>query len=192
MMSKLSAPLLLFVLLHPACSHGPLDVAAADSRLQAPDVVASRDSAAAFQTDSLKYSLVSSEYGLQGKIAFEFTNPTSAPVYIVNCQGNTSLRLEKQVGGAWVPAWSPVIRECLSPPIVVHPGQRYSGVVHVFSGHPNSNLYPQFVVDPVPGVFRVVWDDVLINYDDREYPFGDPLPLEHRVSNRFELRVTSP
>ena len=182
---------MLLVLLLSACSHGIIDVPADDSRAQADLAVPSRDTAAAFQTDSLSYTLVSTQFGIEGEIAFVFTNPTSAPVYIVNCRGETKLRLEKQVADQWVPAWSPVVRECLSPPIVVQPGERYSGVVHVFGGFPSTNWHPQFVVDPIPGVYRIVWADVLRTYNDRAYPFGEPLPAEQRVSNRFELRIAS-
>lgn len=181
-------PMLLFLLLS-ACSPGLLDMTADDNRAQVDATVPPRDAAAAFQTDQLSYTLSSTRSGLEGKITFVFTNPTSAPVYIVNCRGATSLRLEKQSGDTWVPAWSPVIPLCLSAPVVVQPGQQYSGVVHVSAGHPSNNLYPKFVLDPVPGVYRIVWADVLRTYDDQAYPFGEPLPLEQRVSNRFQLHV---
>jgi hypothetical protein len=184
MMKQFSTlPTLLFLLLS-ACSQGLLDMTADDNRAQVGVT-------AAFQTDHLSYTLSSTRSGLEGKIAFVFTNPTSTPVYIVNCRGATSLRLEKQSGDTWVPAWSPVISLCLSAPIVVQPGQQYSGVVHISAGHPSSNLYPKFVVDPVPGVYRIVWANVLRTYNDRAYPFGEPLPLEQRVSNRFQLHVAS-
>lgn len=189
-MKKFSTTAMVLVLLLSACSHGLVDLRADDGRAQADPTISFRD-AAAFQTDSLSYTLVSAAHGLEGKIAFVFTNPTSAPVYIVNCRGATALRLEKRSGDRWVPAWSPVIPLCLSPPIVVQPGQQYAGVVHVFGGHPSTNMHPQFVVDPVPGVYRIVWTDVLRTYNDRGNPFGEPLPLEQRVSNRFQLRVAS-
>lgn len=191
MMKQFSTLPMLLVLLLSACSHGLLGMTADDNRVQGDSAVPPRDAAAAFQTESLSYTLISTRSGLEAKIAFVFTNPTSAPVYIVNCKGATSLRLEKQSGDEWVPAWSPVIPECLSAPIIVQPGQQYSGVVHVSAGHPSNNLYPKFVVDPIPGVYRIMWHDVLRTYNDRAYPFGEPLPLEHRVSNRFQLRVAS-
>lgn len=189
-MKKFSTFPMLLVLLLSACSHGLVDLLADDSRVPADPTVPSRD-AVAFQTDSLSYTLLSASVGLEGKIAFVFTNPTSAPVYIVNCRGATSLRLEKQSGDTWVPAWSPVIPLCLSAPIVVQPGQQYAGVVHVFGGYPSTAMHPRFVVDSVPGVYRIVWADVLRTYNNRTYPFGEPLPLEQRVSNRFQLRVAS-
>jgi hypothetical protein len=190
-MKKFLALPMLLVLLLSGCSHGVSDVPADRSRAQADPAGLSRDTDAAFQTDSLSYTLVSTRYGLEGQVALVFTNPTSAAAYIVNCRGDTSLRLEKRVDDQWVPAWAPVVRECLSPPIVVQPGERHSGVLRVFGGFPSTNLHPQFVVDPIPGVYRIVWADVLRTYNDRAYPFGEPLPAEQRVSNRFELRVAS-
>lgn len=184
MMKRFSKLPLLFVFLLSACSYGVIDPPAGDTPLN-------RDSAAAFQTESLSYTLVPTAQGLEGEIAFIFTNPTAEPVYIVNCRGMTALRLEKQSGDTWITAWSPVILQCLSPPIVVQPGQQYSGVVHVSSGYPSTNLHPQFSVDPIPGVYRIVWDDVLRTYDDGTYPFGEPIPHEQRVSNRFRLLVAS-
>jgi hypothetical protein len=190
-MKYLSTLPMLLVLLLSACGHGLLDMTPDENGARVDTTVPPRDTATAFQTESLSYTLISTQSSLETRIAFVFTNPTPAPVYIVNCKGTTSLRLEKQSGDKWVPAWSPVIPLCLSAPIVVQPGQRYSGVVHVSAGHPSNNLYPKFAVDPVPGVYRIVWRDVLRTYDDRANPFGEPLPLEQRVSNRFRLRVDS-
>jgi hypothetical protein len=147
-----------------------------------------RDTGAAFQTDSLVYTLVRGPQGIEGRIGYVFTNPTDAPVYIVNCRAQTALRLQKHTDAGWIDAWSPVVLDCLSPPIVVPPGDRRADEVPVFAGAPGSNVHPQFLVDRVPGVYRIVWHHVLSSYDDRRYPFGEPLPLEQRVSNRFELR----
>lgn len=190
-MKQLSRLPILLVLGLSACSRGLVDVPADHAGTQANSAVPSRDTGAAFQTDSLSYTLVPTAAGLEGKISFVFTNPTRAPVYIVNCNGATSLRLEQRSGNRWVPAWSPIIQDCLSPPIVIQPGQQYSAAVHVFAGYPSSNLYPKFRVDPVPGTYRIVWIDVLRTYNPRSYPFGEALPYEQRVSNRFELRIGS-
>jgi hypothetical protein len=191
MMKKCLAMPMLLVLLLSGCSQGVSDVPAVRSRAQADAAVLSRDTDAAFQTDSLSYTLVSTHLALEGQVAFVFTNPTSEAAYFVNCRGDTSLRFEKRVDDQWVPAWAPIVRGCLSPPIVVQPGERHLGVLPVFSGFPSTNLHPQFTVDPIPGVYRIVWADVLRTYNDRALPFGEPLPAEQRVSNRFELRVAS-
>lgn len=152
------------------------------------DVVV-QDSASAFRTDALAYTLRATSAGLEGEIPFVFTNPTEGPVYIVNCNGSTSLQLEKLVEGNWVEAWSPAIPQCLSTPIVVQPGEEYRDTVRVFGGRPSTNVYPKFDVAEIPGVYRLVWSDVLRSYDDRSYPFGEALPAEQRTSNRFALTL---
>ena len=58
----------------------------------------------------------------------------------------------------------------------------------MFGGYPGSNAYPQFAVADPAGVYRAVWHDVLGSYQDR-LPFGEPLPLSLRTSNRFTLTV---
>jgi hypothetical protein len=108
-----------------------------------------RDAEAAFQTDYLSYTLVTTPTGIEGKIAVVFTNRTSESVFFVNCNGITALTLEQQVGDQWVRAWEPVIPACLSAPITVEPDQEYRAVVHVFSGHPGTNMYPQFHVSSI-------------------------------------------
>jgi hypothetical protein len=148
-----------------------------------------RDQFALFQTDSLHYRLSAKSHGYEGRIAYTFTNRTQAPVYIVNCNGITSLWMEKWIDGRWMPAWSPVIPACLSPPIVVQPNATYNAGIFVFSGYPGTRSHPQFSVPVITGVYRVVWKDVLSSYQDRAYPFGAPIPLEMRVSNRFVIEA---
>jgi len=148
-----------------------------------------RDSTPPFQTDQLGYILVSTLDGLEGEIPYVFTNPTQSPVYIVNCNGFTSLALEKRVGEQWVKAWEPVMEACLSEPIVVQPEQEYRAVIYVFAAHPANDIDPKFLVDSVPGVYRLVWHSILQNYDPDTYPFGEALPLEQRISNHFRLDV---
>jgi hypothetical protein len=148
-----------------------------------------RDLTAPFQTDQLSYILVSTSEGLEVEIPYMFTNPTQSAVYIVNCNGFTRLALEKRTGDHWVKAWEPVVEACLSEPIVVQPEQAYQAVIHVFGAHPANDMHPKFSVDSVPGVYRLVWQDVLQTYDPDTYPFGEALPLEQRVSNHFRLDV---
>jgi hypothetical protein len=132
---------------------------------------------------------VSTPDGFQGEIPYVFTNPTQSPVYIVNCNGFTRLTLEKRMGEQWVKAWEPIMEACLSEPIVVQPEQAYRAVIHVFAAHPAKDMHPKFFLDSVPGVYRLVWQDVLQTYDPDTYPFGDALPLEQRISNHFRLDV---
>jgi hypothetical protein len=153
------------------------------------DEALQRDPTAPFQTDQLRYTLISTPDGLEGEIPYVFTNPTQSPVYIVNCNGFTRLTLEKRMDEQWVKAWEPVIEACLSEPIIVQPEQVYRAVIHVFAAHPAKDMDPKFLMDSVPGVYRLVWHRVLQNYDPDTYPFGEALPLEQRISNLFSLDV---
>ncbi len=191
-MKCLLIPLALALLLS-ACSQGALDGPAEQSSgpvAGTGDAALMRDAGAPFQTDRLSYTLVTTPAGIEGQIAYVLTNHTGGPIFIVNCNGATSLNLEKQVGDRWVRAWGPVIPTCLSAPIVVEPEQEYRDVVHVFGGHPASNMDPKFTVDLVPGVYRLVWHDVLRTYDHNAFPHhGEALPMEQRISNHFRLDV---
>jgi hypothetical protein len=168
-----------------ACRNGP--VAAGDAAQDAGAALA-RETAALFQTDSLTYTLLAGSDGYSGEIGVRFTNRTGGTVYFVNCNGATSVSLEKRVDGEWQEVWLPALPECLSPPITVPPGRTYATRIHVFGGYPGTNAGPQFAVTDVAGVYRVVWHAALRSYQTR-LPFGEPLPLAHRVSNRFTVRV---
>ncbi len=83
-----------------------------------------RDIGALFQTDSLRYTLRATSWGLDGEIGVTFTNRTSGTVYIVNCKGATGVFLA-------VPRWrrarvreaASVYREVVSLPLL-HAGRR--------------------------------------------------------------------
>ena len=109
-------------------------------------------------------------------------------MYFVNCRGQTEVNLEKLVDDRWRVVWGPGIPMCLSPPITVPAGGTYDSRIGVIAGYPGSNLQPQFSVPDVAGVYRAVWHQALSSYQDH-LPFGEPLALEHRVSNRFRLEV---
>ena len=145
-----------------------------------------RDAGALFQTDSLAYTLRAGGAGYQADVGVTLTNRTTGTIYIVNCGGATSVQLEKRVGIAWQGVWSPAIPLCLSPPITVSVGSTYRTRISIFGGYPGTNGHPQFSVADVTGEYRAVWGSVLSSYQDR-LPFGDPLPLEWRTSNRFTL-----
>ena len=148
---------------------------------------APRSGTAPIQTDAAAYQLEAGPSGYATGIGFVFTNPRQAPVYVVNCGGNAPPGLEKFVDGQWISAWSAIVPLCLSPPIVIAAGQVYHGHLQLFAGYPANNVYPKFDTPQIPGEYRLVWYGVLTSYDDRVYPFGEPLPLEQRVSDPFTL-----
>jgi hypothetical protein len=99
------------------------------------------------------------------------------------------LHLEKVVNDAWTLAWSAVIPLCLSDPIVVSPDATYRDSLYLFGGYPGTNVFPKFAVGEIPGVYRIVWRDILSSYNDRARPFGEQLALTYRISNRFVLAL---
>lgn len=145
----------------------------------------------AFQTNAREYTLTVTSVGYKADIGFVYTNPNNSPTYIVNCNGSTSLRLDKLLDGVWVRAWRPVLPACLSPPIIVAGRAQYQGVVRVVDCSFRTNCAPKFTVSNIPGQYRIVWGQVLSSYDDRKSPFGEPLPLEQQTSNTFTILTSS-
>ena len=138
------------------------------------------------QTDALSYELVRDDPGLRVSIPYTFTNRTGGPVYLVNCRGGFGLHLERDDGGEWHVAWSPVLLACLSPPIVIEEDEVWADTLEVWGAPPGSNWRPRFDVADPAGTYRIVWDAALSSYQDH-LPFGAPLPLAERVSNAFQL-----
>lgn len=147
----------------------------------------SREAAPLFQTDSLSYTLRDDGSVYEGRIGVRFTNRTDATVYFENCNGATSLQLEKLEPTGWHVAWSPDIPLCLGPPITVSPRATFDSAVVVVGAHPNTNTEPAFRVSHIPGIYRIVWTDVASARHDTAA--ATPLPLEWRISNRFALTV---
>lgn len=185
--------IILVLALFTTCSSVAGDAPAAPSPAPVADTGGAalvRDAEAAFQTDHLSYTLVTTPKGVEGEIAVVFTNRTGGPVFFVNCNGFPSLVMEQQLGDHWVLAWGPATQDCLSAPITVEPNQEYHAVVHVFGAHPGTNMAPTFPVETTPGVYRLVWHDVLRTYDPNAFPHhGEALPVEQRISNRFRIDV---
>ncbi|MBA3578961.1 MAG: hypothetical protein H0W42_03150 [Gemmatimonadaceae bacterium] len=153
-------------------------------------LVEDMDPSALFQTDSLSYKLDARNIGYIGAIDVRFTNRTADTTYFINCNGTTGVTLQKLVDGEWRDAYSPARNDCLSPPIAVPPGGTANLPIPVFSGYPGNNFFPKFSVDDIPGVYRAMWTAAVTSYHDGRGSFGNPLPLEHRVSNRFALRLS--
>ena len=139
------------------------------------------------QTDALTYELVWGDPGLMVSIPYTFTNRTGGSVFLVNCLGGFGFHLEREDRGDWRPAWSPVLLDCLSPPIVIEEDEVWVDTLEVWGGLPGGNFGPRFDVADPAGTYRVVWDAALSSYDADGPPFGRPLPLPQRVSNTFQL-----
>lgn len=150
-----------------------------------------RDTNRALQTGDLLYRLGDAERYWFVDIPFAFTNPTADTVYVAGChpspdRAQLAIRLERQEGGAWAAAWSPILAMCLSPPRHILPGASYTDTLRVIGGKPGENIMPVFHVDPIAGVYRLVWENLYRTYE-HEPPFGERLTREQRLSNRFLL-----
>jgi hypothetical protein len=137
----------------------------------------------ALQTDGTTFRIYTDDRGRQRvDIPYSFANRTGGPVYLVNCNGEFSVGLSRLVDDEWRSAWAYARQMCLSPPIVIEPGAVYRDTLRVVNA-PEAAL-PRF--DAVSGRYRFRWNDALSSYQDR-LPFGEPLPLELRTSNEFEV-----
>ncbi|TVP46736.1 MAG: hypothetical protein EA350_06475 [Gemmatimonadales bacterium] len=139
-------------------------------------------------TDASSYVLESDGVGLRTVIGLSFTNPSSQPMYIVNCRGGLNTTLEKRVNGEWVHYWSPALLMCLSPPIVVEPGETLTRSLSIWGALPGSNAGPAWASADVEGTYRMVLGSLVWNYSAGGQPFGDAVPVELRTSNAFTLR----
>ena len=141
-------------------------------------------------TDAAQYRLESTSNGWRGRIEYAFTNRTDRTISLLNCRGGYTVTLEKQQGDDWVSAWSPVMLECLSPPIEIKPGASLNDALEISAGKRGSNTYPQFTVDEIDGVYRLAIERAYWDYDHNGPPWGQTVPVADRVSNAFEIRTS--
>ena len=149
------------------------------------------EGAALFQTDSATYTFVTTAVATQGRIGTTLINRSGRAMYFVNCNGRTSLSIQRLEAAQWTHFWSPVQLLCLSPPIMVQNGGTQTFDIRDFAGNAGSNVFPKFERPLVTGVYRVIWNDAYFNYRDRQngVPWSDPVPVALRVSNSFVIRA---
>ena len=145
------------------------------------------DTTPPIQTDATLYELRLDWVGLATDIPLRWENRAADTLYIVNCRGALAPVLEKEVADGWEAFWSPVLLACLSPPIVMEPGDVLVDTLHVWGALPGHNAGPEFKSDDLEGIYRIVMDNVVFHYDEDRQGFGDDVPLEYRVSSSFAL-----
>jgi hypothetical protein len=147
-----------------------------------------RDGETLLQTEELEYRLRETLSGLRVEIPYTFSNRTGSRVYLVNCRGDVSPSLERKHGFQWVHGWASVKLMCLSSPVVIEPGAEYRDTLRVIAWRFGSNNGPRFETEEIEGVYRLRWDQALSSFDPNQYPFGEDIPLDSRVSNSFVLK----
>jgi hypothetical protein len=139
------------------------------------------------QTDSVFYALRPDGPGWATTIGFSYRNSDSDTVYVVNCNGAILMNLQKRVAGEWIDSWYAEGNDCLSPPVVIPPGEVFRGEIAVWGGEPGNSSFNTFRLTPIDGEYRLLWHRPVYHYNPRQGSFGDTLPLEGRVSNPFTL-----
>lgn len=120
----------------------------------------------------------------QGWIPHTFTNRTEGPIFIVNCNGEFEMVLERKVGNTWQPFWQAIVDTCLSPPIEIEAGETLTKTLFIYGFAPDDNQGPTLA--PESGPFRIRWGDLVYTYEPAP-PWGEPIPEELRISNEFDL-----
>ena len=138
-------------------------------------------------TDRSRYVMEEGPFGPETTIATTFTAPPATTVYIVNCNGAFSPGLQKLIDGAWVDVWAAETNQCLSLPIVIPPGGSHSTTMTVESSA-DSRVESRTSDRRIgTGTYRAVWYGLYTSFDMNQYPFGDELPVDQRVSAPFEI-----
>lgn len=138
------------------------------------------------QTDSSEYVLRFDDPGWMTRIGFTY-HAESDTVYVVNCNGAILMDLHKLEGGEWKDAWHAEGNACLSPPIVVPPDSDFRGEVIIWGADSTQDSFNTFRVPTIDGEYRLVWNQPVHHYQPELGSFGDTIPLEKRISNRFTL-----
>ena len=79
---------------------------------------------AALVVEGSSFSLLGFDHGFRGEIPYRFTNVSDQPVSLLNCLGGYGVWLERKEGAAWQTGYAGIRLGCLSPPIVIAPGEQ--------------------------------------------------------------------
>ena len=141
-----------------------------------------------FTTGSSSYTLRRDGAGWISWIDFAYRND-GGTLYVVNCNGAITMFLQKHVAGRWQDALYMASNGCLSPPIVIPPGETLRDSVAMWGAEPGTPSVNTFLLPGLDGEYRLVWHQLVRNYDPRPLSaFGDTLAVEERVSTPFVLR----
>lgn len=164
--------------------------ACGDERADAPVARAGAAAPAShhFAVDSAGYTLRTDSAALTASIGYTFRNALADTVYVVNCNGQVTMDLQKRVADGWESVWHGATNGCLSPPLEIGPGDAMSGRLEVWGALPGDPSLPTFTTDRLDGEFRLVWHQLRLHYDTDVPNFGDTLSIADRSTATFRLR----
>lgn len=139
------------------------------------------------RTDSSAYTLREEASAWTTMIGFSYRNGGEDTVYVVNCNGQVTMNLQKREAGEWQDVWFGETNACLSAPIVIPPGSTYEGQLTIRGAEPGTSAVSAFSTADLDGDFRLVWHQPVRHYDSRRPGFGEVMPLDERSSNTFSL-----
>jgi hypothetical protein len=171
-------PLLLGGCTRPVESPAPVKAAAPAKAQSAPP--------APVRTDRSSYVLTNGPRGPEATIVTTLRAPADKSLYLLNCNRQTGVNLQRKVGDEWVYAWTVTMNACLSPPIVVPPNDEHTARVYLHE-HSGGVSYPERARMIESGTYRVIWTGVLTSVDANGR--GPELPLEQRVSAPITIEV---
>ena len=147
-----------------------------------------RDSSRLVQTSSLSYAWTASGNARSLSVPVTFSNTTAADIFVVNCQGDVTVSLEKLTAGTWIAVWSGIPRLCLSDPMVVPSGGRWQHTVQIHGSLPPSTTGPAFATADLVGTFRLRLGRFVSSYKLQPPEPGPALPDSMTVSNAFVIQ----
>jgi hypothetical protein len=165
-------------------------ISCSDGRTPPEREVASQPVAevAPIRTFSDSYTLVRDGVGWKASIPLRFKNTARDTTYFVNCNGAHTIALQRLGANGWESFWHPITNGCLSPPIVLAADDSLSMTWVIWGAAPGGNAGPTFPDTTFAGQFRLLWTNVVLNYNPRPGRLGDSLPTAQRVSAPFTLK----
>lgn len=139
---------------------------------------------AAITTDEPSYRFELDDGMQRLDVEYAFENRSGRAAHVARC-GSTAVqfRLEKQVGGAWVPAFDPICPLILVEPYVVPAGEVLEGEI-VIDLVPGAE--PRLQVAEVPGTYRLLLS-IHDGWDPDPGELGPLLPVEVRATEPFTI-----
>lgn len=176
-----------FALLLGACKPDEVAVQPQPAPAPAPKPKPAAKPAAPVTTDRELYTMEEGPFGSQTQIVATYTAPANQDIYLINCNGQTAVGLQRPVGDRWEHVWAPGMNACMSAPIVIRAGQSRTTIIDVESGIdvPVTTRMTDMKVES--GTYRVIWHGLLGSYKANASPPGENLPVEQSVSAPFRI-----